>query len=229
MCSLLWFLSLGFFFAAYITNYLAVRAYRDKLADCLMKKEGFPKNFFIIHPLGILLSSFALGLLAVFALWELMLSFSPFKLLYFLSTAVVSVFLHNRFRGYLLEYTRKEFADYLSLSYIPLAVSVFGAIIYATYLYNTATFADFIPNPDPFAYLKEIQNTYGGCPILGTLIVLIKIWDYLLKSLELNLLRIGREPFLLAVVLTFIKEGISIWVLNRTVLGLKIMIERPKT
>ncbi len=226
MCFLLTLLVLFIFLASYLVNFLITYSYRQKLADCILKERGILRNLLVVHPLGLYLSSFLWGGLTVLTFLEFFIPPKPFKVAYFLLTLMVLFLLYRPLRKKILKYATPQVVDYLLFRYLPFLVSLFGAILYAVYLYNSASIGDLIPNPNVEEYLRQIYSIYGGCQFVGSLVVFVKMWDYTVGSLLINSAQLGEKFFLPLLVFTFLKEGVSVWVLSQTVLGTLIVLKR---
>jgi len=226
MCFILTFLSISIFLITYLVNFFIVFSYRHRLADCLFKEKGILRNFFIVHPLEVYLSSFLWGIITVLTFLEFFVPPKPLNVAYFLLTLAVAIVFSRPFREVLLKYTNPQVSDYLVFRYFPFAVSILGAILYTVYLYNFATLGDLVSNPNAEEFLKQIYSTYGGCQFVGPFIVFIKLWDYTIGSLLINSAQLGEKFFLPFLVFTFFKTGVAIWILIQTVLGTLIVLKR---
>ncbi|HIP86110.1 MAG TPA: hypothetical protein EYH18_00530 [Aquifex sp.] len=226
MCFFLTLAVLFIFLSTYLVNFFITYLYRQRLADCIFKDRGVLRNFFIVHPLGLYLSSFLWGGLAVLTFLEFFIPPKPFKVLYFLLTLAVILSLYHPLKEKILKYTTPQVADYILFKYLPFSVSLFSAALYAVYLYNFATFGELVPNLNAEAYLKEAYSTYGSCPIIGLLVVLIKMWDYSIGTLLVNSAQLGKDFFLPLLFFTFLKEGVAVWILTQSVLGILIVLRR---
>jgi phage-related holin len=205
---------------AFLVNFFIGYLYRQRLADCIFpKKRGFLRNIFVVHPLELYFTSILWAIASAFTFLEFFVSPKPFKVFYLFFVSAFVTYLYFRLRGKLLNYTTPPVADYLLLRYLPLLVSFFGTFLYAVYLYNSSTVGDWIPNPDAEQYIKELYARYGWCHIAGSLIVLIKLWNYAIGSLLLSTLKWGEDIYFTLWFFLFLKEGLSVWVLTTTIVG----------
>jgi len=51
MCLFLNLLVLFIFFISYLVNFLITYSYRQRLANCILKKSEILRNLFVVHPL----------------------------------------------------------------------------------------------------------------------------------------------------------------------------------
>lgn len=189
--------------------------YKQRLADCIMHREGIVKGF-LIGFIGGYFYSILFGLSFVLAFLTLLFSWHK-ALLVFIFINFLSILLsYKPFKKMVLSYTYPDLAFYVISKFLPWIVLIPLSVLYATYMYNTLTLGEFLTSLNAIEYEKHLSEQYlkgYSCELIGFFAYFINFIDYLVKSLHLRAASEFEFGFVFIIFL-LIKEGLSVWVIN---------------
>ena len=223
-------MSISFIYAFFI-NFLLLHRYKLRVASCLIRKNNLIKRF-LIGILPSIISSLIFSFLFLLTLLDLSFNFkTPWVIFIFLNFLLLITF-YTLYSRKIEEETSDFVSDYVFTFWVPTLVALLLSLPFTLYLLHTTPVKEVIPTTDVLAYVYYLLNHFPlslkECQFLSFLSVLFKLEEYLLWVATIGFKKLGMLPLLIAILIQLIKSGISIWTLNRLIIGTIIILRREK-